>query len=127
MTIEDHEFGLESLTAAITRFQEVLAQPKSEWIRDASVQRFEFTFELAWKTAMRFARREGAECNSPRQTFRAAFKLGWIDDDVVWFDMLDDRNMTSHTYNEEFAEELYARLPKYQKLLSVLLDWTLAI
>lgn len=122
MSTPETEISLEPLTLALTRLQEALAQPKTEWTRDASIQRFEFTFELAWKTLMRFARREGAESVAPRQTLRAAFKLGWIEDEAIWFDMLDDRNLTSHTYNEDFAEELYARLPNYQRKLAELLE-----
>ncbi len=81
------------------RLAGTLSQPKTEWTRDASIQRFEFTFELAWKTTMRFARREGHECASPRDAWRAALQLRWIEDDTVWLDMLDDRNRTRHTYN----------------------------
>ncbi len=82
--------------------------------------RFEFTFELAWKTVMRLARREGVECVSPRQAWRAALQLGWIDDDVLWLDMLDDRNRTSHTYNEQTAEAIFNRLASYHNALQAL-------
>ena len=114
--------NLELFATALARFQAALAQPKTEWMRDAAIQRFEFTIELAWKTVMRFARREGVDCSSPRQALRAAFKLGWIGDEDIWFDMLEDRNRTSHMYNEMLAEELYARLPGYQSALSALLE-----
>jgi nucleotidyltransferase substrate binding protein (TIGR01987 family) len=122
MSLEENAPYLEPFESALARFQEALSQPKSEWIRDASIQRFEFTIELAWKAIMRFARREGIECASPRQAFRAAFKLGWVEDDDVWLDMLEDRNLTSHTYNVGVAEKLYARLPAYQAALSQLLE-----
>jgi nucleotidyltransferase substrate binding protein (TIGR01987 family) len=112
---------LEPFASALTRLREALAQPKTEWTRDASIQRFEFTFELAWKTITRLARREGIECASPRQALRAAFKLGWVEDDDLWLDMLEDRNLASHTYNEELAEQLYARLAGYGAALSQLL------
>jgi len=120
---EDTDASLEPFESALARLSDALTQPKTEWTRDAAIQRFEFTIELAWKTIVRFARREGIECEaSSRQALRAAFKLGWIDDDTVWLDMIDDRNSASHTYSEELAEELYARLPGYQKALSALLD-----
>lgn len=93
------------------RLADALAQPKTEWTRDAAIQRFEFTFELAWKAVARLARVEGIEAPSPRQALRAAMRLGWIEDDPAWLAMLDDRNRTSHTYNEATAEAIYSRLP----------------
>jgi len=122
MNLDENIPYLETFETALTRFREALAQPKNEWTRDASIQRFEFTIELAWKTIMRFARREGVECSSPRQAFRAAFKLGWIEDNDIWLDMLEDRNLTSHTYSEKLADALYVRLPGYQAALSQLLE-----
>ena len=101
-------FGL-----ALGRLRHALAQPKTEWTRDAAIQRFEFTFELAWKAVARRARVEGVDCPSPRQALKAALRLAWIGDDDVWLTMLDDRNRTSHTYHEATAEEIYARLPDY--------------
>lgn len=104
---------LASLESALARLQSSLAQPKTEWTRDAAIQRFEFTFELCWKALRRFAKHEGLDVGTPREAFKTAMKLGWIDDDPVWLRMLEDRNRTSHTYNETTAEEIYARLPAY--------------
>jgi nucleotidyltransferase substrate binding protein (TIGR01987 family) len=112
---------LDSFASALHRLGAALAQPKSEWTRDAAIQRFEFTFELAWKSTARVARREGIECVSPRQTFRAAAKLGWIADEPLWLDMLDDRNRATHTYNVQTAEEIFAKLPAYRSGLDGLL------
>jgi nucleotidyltransferase substrate binding protein (TIGR01987 family) len=111
---------LPTLESALARLQAALEQPKTEWTRDAAIQRFEFCFELAWKTVTRAARHEGIQCASPRQAFRAAMKLGWIADETIWFDMLDDRNRTSHTYNETTAELIFSRLPAYLVVLSAL-------
>jgi nucleotidyltransferase substrate binding protein (TIGR01987 family) len=119
---EDFRPHLESFASALRRLGAALAQPKSEWTRDAAIQRFEFTFELAWKATARAARREGIECASPRQTFRSAVKLGWIADEPLWLDMLNDRNRATHTYNERIAEEIFARLPAYRARLDGLLE-----
>jgi nucleotidyltransferase substrate binding protein (TIGR01987 family) len=119
---DDLSAHLTTLQSALARLQAALGQPKTEWTRDAAIQRFEFCFELAWKTVTRAARREGVECASPRQAFRAGMKLGWIADDPIWLDMLDDRNRTSHTYNETTAEEIFARLPDYLVALSALAE-----
>lgn len=101
---------LETLGRALVRLRSAVEQPKTEWTRDSAIQRFEFTFELAWKAVARVAREEGIECPSPRTAFRTALKLGWITDDENWLTMLDDRNRASHTYNEATAEDLYSRL-----------------
>ena len=101
---------VDTLGRALVRLRSAMEQPKTEWTRDSAIQRFEFTFELAWKAVARVAREEGIECPSPRTAFRTALKLGWITDDENWLTMLDDRNRTSHTYNEATAEDLYSRL-----------------
>ena len=77
---------------------------------------------MAWRTIARFARREGINCPSPRQAFRAAVKLGWIEDETIWLDMLEDRNRSSHTYDVIMADELYDRLPNYAAPLTGLLN-----
>lgn len=75
--------------------------------RDAVIQRFEFTFELLWKTLKRIARLEKIECFSPKTAFRAAFQLGLIDDEQMFIEIIDARNMTSHVYSEKQAEAIY--------------------
>ncbi len=121
MTAEAYQASLAAFEAALARLEDALKQPKTEWTRDAAIQRFEFTFELAWKNVMRFARREGLQLASPRQAWRAALQLGWIGDDEIWLDMLEDRNRSSHTYNEQTAEEIFSRLPRYYTALTQLL------
>ena len=112
---------LDAFSRALDRLQAALAQPKSEWTRDAAIQRFEFTFELAWKATARRVRAEGLEASSPRRAIRKAVQLGLIADDAGWLEMLNDRNLTSHTYNEAVAEEIYARLGAHARSLSDLL------
>jgi nucleotidyltransferase substrate binding protein (TIGR01987 family) len=113
---------LASLRTALERLADALAQPKTEWTRDSAIQRFEFTFELAWKAVASTAQREGVEARSPREAFRQAFALGWVDDEDVWLRMLDDRNRTTHTYNEAVAEEIFRRLAAYTEALRALVD-----
>lgn len=120
MSAAERTAALESLGSALARLGDALAQPKTEWTRDAAIQRFEFTCELAWRAVGRFAKDEGIESGSPRQAIRAAFKLGWIDDDALWLSMLNDRNRTSHTYHEKTAEQIYANLARYHAALSSL-------
>ena len=111
---------LRSFGAALDRLDDALAQPKTEWTRDSAIQRFEFTFELAWKAVATVAEAQGVDARSPREAFKRAFALGWIDEEDVWLRMLDDRNRTTHTYNEAVAEEIFKRLPVYAGALRAL-------
>lgn len=71
------------------------------------IQRFEFTFELLWKTFKKIAREERIDCFSPKTAFRAAFQLNLIDDEQVFVEIIDARNKTSHVYSEEEIIEIY--------------------
>ena len=103
----------EDFSAALARLDEALAKEKDAFIRDAAIQRFEIVFELCWKYLKAYLEEEhNMVCTSPRTCFRAAFKQNIIEDDPFWIDVATLRNYTVHTYNEELAEYVYARLPK---------------
>ena len=89
---------LNSLESAYVRLKEALELPLSEdsMVLDAVIQSFEFTFELFWKTARRFAEILGAgECNSAGSSIKLAYKPGWIDEEGRWLSLLQARNLTS--------------------------------
>jgi nucleotidyltransferase substrate binding protein (TIGR01987 family) len=77
--------------------------------RDGAIQRFEYTFEIAWKLIKRVAEFKGYKCNSPRDAFKLGYKLEIINEEyeTVFLDMIEKRNLTVHTYNEETAVEIY--------------------
>ena len=106
------------LEAALDRLGEALREPKSDIVRDAAIQRFEFSFELFWKALKTRADSEGLRVVSPREALRAAFQLGLLDDDEQVFQMLEDRNRTSHLYNAAMAEDVFSRLSAYHRLMS---------
>lgn len=108
---------LRLLGIALTRLEGALAQPVNEFVRDSAIQRFEFTFELFWKSLKGYAEESGVEAYSPRDSLRTAFQLGVIQENSDWFQMLQDRNLTSHTYNEVTAETIYSHLPSYLLLI----------
>ncbi|KYD26852.1 hypothetical protein B4113_0728 [Geobacillus sp. B4113_201601] len=91
---------------------------------DATIQRFEFTYELAWKWMKLYLEYQGySEVTSPRKTIREAFREGLIEDGETWLRMLEDRNRTSHTYDEETAMDIYERIrtdyiPLFDRLLA---------
>lgn len=75
--------------------------------RDGLIQRFEFTFELAWKTLKVMFEDEGLlGINSPKTALREAFSSGIIKDEELWLEMLNDRNATSHIYSEKLAADI---------------------
>lgn len=69
---------LRLLGTALTRLEGALAQPVNEFVRDAAIQRFEFTFELFWKSLKAYAEESWVEAYSPRDSVRTAFQLGVI-------------------------------------------------
>src|SRR5574341_1634978 len=102
---------------ALDRLDEALARPDDPIVRDACIQRFEFTFEMAWKAVQRYAPAEGIECAGPRERFRVGIRLGLLDRDAQWLAMVEDRNRTANTYDEESARAIYRALPEYARLL----------
>jgi nucleotidyltransferase substrate binding protein (TIGR01987 family) len=104
---------LGDLHRAAMRLGEALGQPENEFVRDAAIQRFEFCFELAWKSIHAAARLEGQDCASPRAAFSTAWRNGWIADEAAWLDMLEERNKTSHTYREAMAKEVLGNPPRH--------------
>lgn len=92
------------------RLAEAVAEPKSELVRDATIQRFEFTFEVVWKTLKLYLERQGYECGGPRPTLKKAFSEKLIstpEEADAWLQMLDDRNLTTHAYDEALANRIY--------------------
>jgi nucleotidyltransferase substrate binding protein (TIGR01987 family) len=76
MNEETLHASLESLGSALDRFGEALAHPApDDIVMDGTIQRFEFTFELFWKTLRRFLQQEGVDTASPKSTLRQAYRL----------------------------------------------------
>ena len=104
---EELDLLVERLEKALVTLDEVLAMSFSVIVRDATIQRFEYCFELSWKILKKVLKVDGVEVNSPRQALRKAFENNYLDDIDVWFEMLEDRNMTSHTYDPNIADKVY--------------------
>jgi len=103
---------LASLARSLERLTEALEVPEDQTLAiDGTIQRFEFTFELFWKTLQHVLGDEGITANSPKAALRQAYRLGWLDDEERWLEILEDRNLTSHTYREPLALEIYRRIP----------------
>ena len=107
---------------ALQTLTEILREPKTSIVRDAAIQRFEYTFEAAWKAAQLYLRIvESLEVGSPKAAVRASRQVGLFADDQARraLAMADDRNLTVHTYNQALAERIYAALSEYAPLLEV--------
>ena len=79
---------------------------KTELERAGIIQFFEMTFELAWKVLKDYLESEGYIVKSPRETVKQAFQIGLIENGHIWIDALANRNLTTHTYDEELAQKM---------------------
>ena len=105
----------ENFTRALGRLREALAIPEdeiSDMERESLVQRFHYTFELAWQVLADRLEREGVALDvaTPRRAVREAFAAGLLADGQLWFDMIADRNRTVHTYDETRLEAVVANV-----------------
>ena len=98
--------------SALSRLKEALNEKESELAVDGTIKRFEFTFEMGWKTVKKFLLYEGIECTSPRDCIKKAYQNGYINHEKEWVEMLNDRNLTSHVYDENSAKMIYNRIKK---------------
>ena len=101
----DYQNSLDRLAESLSEDLSV-----SSTILDGTIQRFEFTFELAWKLMREVLEDRGVFVNSPKMAIKYAFKEQFFEDGQGWIDMLDDRNLTSHTYKQDLAKEIYERI-----------------
>lgn len=102
----------------LANFQKALAQlteaidlssqrPLSKLEQQGLIQAFEYTYELAWNVFKDFLVNQGnRSIFGSRDAIREAFKLDLIEDGEGWMEMFKDRNLTSHTYNEDTANEI---------------------
>ena len=117
------EISLKPLSTALQQLNKALAQPENEFIRDSVIQRFEFTFELSWKSMQRFLEADRPLADtSTRTVLREAHAQGMITSVEPWFEFQKYRNMTSHIYSEEMSKEIYVKVKAFPALCSHLLN-----
>jgi nucleotidyltransferase substrate binding protein (TIGR01987 family) len=113
------------LTSVVGRWREALAAWQtqgSDRDRDSAILRFELAYEVGWKHLQGLAREQGLESAGPRQAFENAFRLGWIEDEVIWREVLTARNQAIHVYREAWAQALAERLPGLHAAFARLLE-----
>jgi len=127
--LSSFEKAVNTLDRAIVRAREA---PRDEELRDAVIQRFEYTHELAWKSLERVLEEAAASSEeidylSFKDLIRRGAESGLIQDPQEWFAFRKSRNITSHVYNEKKAISVCASALRFEKaariLLSRLRDW----
>ncbi len=100
---------LENFGLAISRFKEAMAgiakDPQNHLYQIAFIGAFQFTFELAWKTMKDYLSYSGVQASLPREVIKQAFHFQLIKNGQIWIDMLEDRNLMAHVYQEQAAKE----------------------
>lgn len=116
------EPSLAALKKATSAFEAAVnPPPANDRERDGAIQRFEFTFELAWKTGKKVLKSLGIEETSPREVIRELATQRLISSAEIWILFLNLRNISSHIYNESQANEVFEKsktlLPEVKLLL----------
>jgi len=126
---------LVSAQKALRRFEEALVKMEAqseisdyELVRDSVIQRFEFTYEITWRLLRLFLEKVKLvsldQLTSPRQIFRVAAQVNILSsaDLKIVSDIIEDRNKTTHTYDEEVAEEIAHKLRLYADFMKSIIE-----
>ena len=87
--------------------------PNSETFKIALAHMYEVTFDLSWKLIKEYLENQGIIVKSPRDTIREASSIDIIDNDEIWLNMLESRNITSHQYNDEEFNAIVADIATF--------------
>jgi nucleotidyltransferase substrate binding protein (TIGR01987 family) len=105
---DNYKRALHQLTLAVQLLEQ---RPLSDLEKQGMIQSFEFTHELAWNVLKDYLEYEGIQgLVGSRSAVREAFKRGLIADGEAWMDMIEKRNLSSHTYNLEVATQLVSAI-----------------
>lgn len=120
--LANYEKALISLETNILKIQGMEESVEDYDIyRDSTIQRFEYTMESAKKLMVNYIEYVDQKVAGQQQIIKKAFEFDLIDDDV-WFQMIEDRNNTSHEYDENMAKELVERIYIYAIKLRIFHD-----
>lgn len=122
--VKDTEFSMDLLKQALKSLEvSVNKQPRDEFVADSIIQRFEYTYELSWKTLKRyFIENQNTEEFHVKNLWREAAKQGLIKNPEIWFEFHKARNATSHTYNKKVAATVIAQAEKFSSELPDLIQ-----
>ena len=118
MTMAKAERALDNFGQALARLDEAMALPEGDVIsRDAVILRFVLVFETAWQCLRKVLELHQIQARYPRETFQRAYQAGWLDQEQLWLDMIDNRNLIAHTYKEATAIRVYDDVKRFLPLL----------
>jgi nucleotidyltransferase substrate binding protein (TIGR01987 family) len=109
--------NIEPFQKAFRKLEKFMETVETEQEKAGAIQAFEYCFELSWKIMKRLLEVRGKIANSPKETFRIAALEGFIDDPELWFNFLEMRNLTVHTYQEEKADKVIQILPQFAEAI----------
>jgi nucleotidyltransferase substrate binding protein (TIGR01987 family) len=112
----DFKNALQRLEEAAVKTKANVGSEEYTFFRDSAIQRFEFTLEIAWKSIKQFLLEyDGIECRSPKACMRDFFTAGYLNDEQIslLLQMIDDRNLATHTYHESLADEIFSHIEIY--------------
>ena len=117
--------SLENFRKAYDKLDAALNIPRDrELVLEGTIQRFETTVELVWKTMKRALKYEGIHPKTPRETMKSGFSAGWLSGEIEWQELLDSRNSSSHEYlDESFLDEYYDDIVSFNVPIKELLEF----
>ena len=118
------EQRFQNFTKSMHYLEGALQIPEPDIVQKAGIiQFFEMSFELAWNMVKDYLEEQGfVDIRSPRGAIKKAFEIGIIENGHDWMDLLLDRNLTAHTYDEQKATDMEQLIQnKYFPLLKALL------
>jgi nucleotidyltransferase substrate binding protein (TIGR01987 family) len=121
-SLYNFEQSYERLRYVVERNDEFQIEGFSDVYLDVVVKRFEFTFEMSWKAIKRYLDFNGIDCKSPRACFKEAFAMGLIKDENIWFEIIEQRNLSSHIYDENEVSEILIKIKVYLSAFNELLN-----
>jgi len=105
--------ALEAFESVYKRKEEFRTHGFGDVFLDILVKRFEFTYEMSWKVLKRYLDFVGIGALNPRSCFREAYQQGLLQDESVWLEMIEQRNLSAHEYNEQEIARLLEKAGRY--------------
>ncbi len=115
--------SMQKLENALTRLRDALDVPLDEGLTvDATIRRFKFCIELFWRFLQTILVSQGVAAPFPKTVLQKSYAGGLIDDEDMWLKMINDRNLSSHTYDQVLAIEMYHRIENHYLVINKTLE-----
>lgn len=111
---------LTHLEWTIQRLKEILEREKTDYFRDAALQRFRFACEMALKTIRAFAASQRGPCESAEDCFSLSVKMQWLEKETHWQGLVNAFEQIQNNFDGATADAIYAQLPEYADCLGKL-------